>query len=134
MMPIILDFQNSKSLMAIFQNTQNCLTWILDVEIWFILTSNKKSWARNGQGTCDMLALTYDISYKIICNFEGQTAKLHTPPLWIPICMKTTIYRQFQNLQINYFILAVPLIHHFDFISHTLLRHVFSQNNFILLN
>ena len=51
------------------------------IEVWFVLTSNRKSWSNN---LMVMLDLTYDLSFKVICNFNDQTYANHalSPLLW----------------------------------------------------
>ena len=51
------------------------------IEVWIVMTSNRKSWSKN---LMVMLDLTYDLSFKVICNFNDQTYANHalSPLLW----------------------------------------------------
>ena len=47
------------------------------------MTSNRKSWSRNPLVT---LVLTYDLSFKVICDFQGHTYTNHAiSPLFLPV-------------------------------------------------
>ena len=47
---------------------------ILHVEMQYVLPAYRKSWSRN---PLVILVLTYDLSFKVICDFEGQTYTNH---------------------------------------------------------
>ena len=47
---------------------------LLPVEIEYVIPSYRKSWSRN---PLVVLVLTYDLSFKVICDFQGQTCANH---------------------------------------------------------
>ena len=46
----------------------------LSVEMQYVLRSHMKSWSRN---PLMIIVLTYDLSFKVTCDFEGQTHTKH---------------------------------------------------------
>ena len=54
---------------------------LLPVEIHYVIPSYRKSWSRN---LIVILVLTYDLSFKVVCDFQGQTHANHalSPLLW----------------------------------------------------
>ena len=75
MMPVILDFPNLKDgrLAAIFRIIEmlNNLLNICELDVWFVLTSNRKSWSWS-RNPLVLLDLTSDLLVKVICDFQGQ--------------------------------------------------------------
>ena len=48
---------------------------LLELEFWFVLTLNRKSWSRN---PLVKLYLTSDLSLKVIGDFQGQSYTKHS--------------------------------------------------------
>ena len=74
------------------QSQAPCLEWV-----WFVLTSNRKSRSRN---TLVISVLTYDLSFKVICDSQGQTYTNHAiSPLLLPVEIQYVLpsYRKSQS-------------------------------------
>ena len=72
---VVCDFQGQ----TYANHALSPLLW--PVEIQYVEPSYRKSWSRN---LLVMLVLTYDLSFKVICDFQVQTYANHalSPLLW----------------------------------------------------
>ena len=67
---------------------------VLPVEMQYVLTTYRKSWPRN---PLVILVLTFDLLFRVICDFEGQTYTKHAiSALPLPVEMQyvLTTYRK----------------------------------------
>ena len=67
---------------------------LLPVEIHYVIPSYRKSWSRN---LIVILVLTYDLSFKVICDFQGQTYTNHAISpllLYVEIQYVLPLYRK----------------------------------------
>ena len=74
---VISDFQGQ----SYIKHAKSAL--LLPAEAQYVLPSYRKSWPRN---PLVILDLTYDLSIKVICDFQGQTYTNHAiSPLLLPV-------------------------------------------------
>ena len=77
---VVLDLPYSLSFKVIYEFEGRTYTnhdtspLLLHVEMQYVLPAYGKSWSQNPLVT---LVLTCDLSFKVICNFEGQTYTNH---------------------------------------------------------
>ena len=105
MMHVILDFQNSQRWPTggHFPNYGKCLITplICELEGWFVLTSCSRN-------PLVILVLTYDLSFKVICDFEDQTYTNHAiSPLLLPVEIQYVLPSYRKSLSRNPLIVLV---------------------------